>query len=70
MAFVGQDMEIFLTVDDLSEKLKISKVWIYKLVRQKRIPFYHIEKCVRFSPEEIRQWLEERRLKEWHRDKD
>ncbi len=61
-------METFLTVDDLSQKLKVSRVWIYKLVRQKRIPFYHIEKCVRFSPEEIREWLGERKSKEWHRD--
>ncbi len=62
-------METFLTVDELSEKLKVTKVWLYKLVREKRIPFYHIEKCVRFSPSEIQIWLEEKRNKEWHRDK-
>jgi excisionase family DNA binding protein len=59
----------FLTVDDLSKSLRVSPVWIYKLVREKRIPFYHIEKCVRFSPSEIEKWLEERKNKEWHRDK-
>lgn len=62
-------MEIFLTVDELSEKLKVSKVSLYKLVREKRIPFYHVEKCERFSPLEIQRWLEDRRNKEWHRDK-
>jgi excisionase family DNA binding protein len=62
-------MEVFLTVDDLSKTLNVSQVWLYKLVREKRIPFYHIEKCVRFSPSEIHEWLEERRNKEWHRDK-
>jgi excisionase family DNA binding protein len=61
--------ELFLTVDDLSKSLRVSPVWIYKLVREKRIPFYHIEKCVRFSPSEIEKWLEERKNKEWHRDK-
>jgi len=61
--------ELFLTVDDLSKSLQVSPVWIYKLVREKRIPFYHIEKCVRFSPSEIEKWLEERKNKEWHRDK-
>jgi excisionase family DNA binding protein len=63
-------MEAFLTVDDLSKTLRVSPVWIYKLVREKQIPFYHIEKCVRFSPSEIEKWLEERKNKEWHRDKD
>jgi excisionase family DNA binding protein len=62
-------MQIFLTVSDLSNILKVSPVWIYKLVREKRVPFYHVEKCVRFSPSEIEQWLEERKNKEWHRDK-
>jgi len=62
-------METLLTVDDLADSLKVSRPWVYKLVRQKRIPFYHIEKCVRFSPAEIRQWLEDRKSKEWHRDK-
>jgi excisionase family DNA binding protein len=62
-------METLLTVDDLSESLKISRPYIYKLVREKRIPFYHVEKCIRFSPSEIERWLEERRNKEWHRDK-
>ncbi len=58
-------METFLTVDDLSKALKVTPVWIYKLVRQKRIPFIHVERCVRFSPTEIGKWLEERKNKEW-----
>lgn len=62
-------MEIFLTVNDLSKALKVTPVWVYKLVREKRIPFIHVEKCVRFSPSEIERWLEERRNKEWHRDR-
>lgn len=62
-------IENYLTVDDLSHTLKVSRVWIYKLVREKRIPFYHIEKCVRFAPSEIQEWLNQRHCREWHRDK-
>ena len=62
------DVESFLTVDDLSKRLKVSKIWLYKLVREKRIPFLHIEKCVRFDPEEIREWLEQRRMRDYKRD--
>jgi excisionase family DNA binding protein len=58
-------METLLTVDDLSKSLKVTPVWIYKLVREKRIPFIHVERCVRFSPLEIESWLEERRNREW-----
>jgi len=62
-------METFLTAEDLAQKLSVSRIWIYKLVREKRIPFYHVEKCVRFSPSQIQEWLEERRGREWKRDK-
>lgn len=62
-------METLLKVDDLAQRLRVSRVWIYKLVREKRIPFYHIEKCVRFSPSEIHEWLAERKDIAWHRDK-
>jgi excisionase family DNA binding protein len=62
-------MESLITVDELSNTLKVSRIWIYKLVREKRIPFYHVEKCVRFSPSEIGEWLEKRKNVEWHRDK-
>jgi excisionase family DNA binding protein len=41
-------MEVLLTVEEVAGSLKVSQVWIYKLVREKRIPFYHVEKCVRF----------------------
>ena len=62
-------MEELLTVDDLSKSLRVSRVWIYRLVREKKIPFYHVEKCIRFSPSEVNEWLEERKNMEWHRDK-
>jgi excisionase family DNA binding protein len=56
--------EVFLTVEDLSQMLQLSRIFIYKLVREKRIPFYHIEKCVRFCPKEIQEWIAERRCRE------
>ena len=58
-------MEELLEVDDLVKAWKVTPVWIYKLVRQKRIPFIHLERCIRFKPLEIEKWLEDRRNKEW-----
>jgi len=55
---------VYLTVDNLSQMLQVSPVRVYKLVRQKRIPFYHIERCVRFSQPEIMSWIEERKCRE------
>jgi len=63
----NNSIETFLTIEDLSTKLKVSKIWLYRLVRLKRIPFYHIEKCVRFDPAEIQEWLNQRHMKEYRR---
>ena len=59
-------METLLTVEEISQMMKVSRVLVYKLVREKRIPFYHIERCVRFSPGEIQEWLEERKCLALH----
>lgn len=55
---------VYLTPEDLSQMLQVSRVFIYKLVREKRIPFYHLERCVRFSPGEIEEWLREKKDRE------
>jgi excisionase family DNA binding protein len=51
-----------MNVDDLSKMMKVSRIWIYKLCREKRIPWYRIESCIRFDPQEIQEWLEERKV--------
>ena len=63
------EQESFLTVDDLSKRLKVSRVWLYKLVRLKKIPFLHIERAVRFDPVEIQDWLDQKRMKEYRMEK-
>jgi excisionase family DNA binding protein len=54
-------MERMIGPEELSEALGVSRVSIYRWIRLKQIPFYHVERCVRFSPSEVRAWLEERR---------
>ncbi len=55
-------METFLTPDELSKILKVSRAWIYKLCDQDRIPFFRLAaKVIRFNPGEIEAWMEESR---------
>lgn len=61
--------EDLLTVEELARKLKLSRVYVYKMVRLKTIPYFHINKAVRFSPSDIEKWLAEKRGQEYHRDK-
>lgn len=63
-------MENFLTVNDLSEILKVSEQWIYKLVRQKRVPFIRVAgKALRFRESDIENWLEDGNGKQYVRDR-
>jgi excisionase family DNA binding protein len=62
-------LETFLTPDELSKRLKISRVWIYKLCDQGRIPFFRLAgKVIRFREEEIESWMEQGRGVKYHRD--
>ena len=46
-----------LTIDELSEKLKIPKKTIYKWTREKKIPCAKLGKHLRFIESDIEQWL-------------
>lgn len=55
-------MKEFLTVNELSELLKIPKSWIYSRTRIKdknSIPCIRIGKYVRFDESEVLEWLKE-----------
>jgi excisionase family DNA binding protein len=58
-----------VTPEELAKTLKVSRVYIYKLVREKRIPFFHVDRVVRFSGSEVQAWLEEKRNQPWIRDR-
>ena len=61
---------VYLTVRDVSETLKCSRAWIFKLVNQGRIPFYRPGgKAIRFRGDEIDQWLLQSKGRTYHRDK-
>lgn len=52
-------MNSLLTVDELSQYLKINKITIYQWVRKGHIPFIKVRRCVRFRQGEIEAWLAE-----------
>lgn len=50
-----------LTIDELSEYLKVSKSTLYKLVREGKIPAQKVGRHWRFRKIAIDRWLEESR---------
>ncbi|MBM4294803.1 MAG: helix-turn-helix domain-containing protein [Deltaproteobacteria bacterium] len=43
--------------DELARGMKVAQGTVYEWVRRGVIPFIQLEKCIRFDPEEIREWL-------------
>ena len=52
-------MTDYLTVDDLCDRLKLKKSYVYELTFTKKIPHIKIGRHLRFKWEEIEKWLKE-----------
>lgn len=52
-----------LNVHEMSKELNLSESGLYQMISQRRIPFLKIGRSVRFDSEEIRKWLEEKKVK-------
>ena len=46
----------FLTVEDVSEMLQVSRITIYNL-KKKGLPFLKIGKNIRFDQQEVLDWI-------------
>ena len=52
-------MTDYLTIDELCDKLKLKKSYVYELTFAKKIPHIKIGRHLRFNWEEVEKWLEE-----------
>ena len=56
-------MQDFLTVDELAEKLKVPKSWVYSRTRETgpdAMPRIQVGKYIRFYESEVLDWLRRR----------
>ena len=52
----------YLNVEEVVKALKISKPSLYRMTSQKLIPFIKLGQRILFEPEEIRKWVEGKRV--------
>jgi excisionase family DNA binding protein len=55
-----EDVKSFLTVDELAERLKVHKSWLYARTRERgpnTIPRVRVGKYIRFNFDEVVQWI-------------
>ena len=53
--------ESLLTPQEVADWLKMSRVWVYKQAEKGQLPFHRVGEAVRFDPEEIQAYLNERK---------
>lgn len=51
-------MKEFLNIDELSSYLGIKKSTLYAKVANRQIPFYRVDRLLRFKKVEIDRWME------------
>jgi excisionase family DNA binding protein len=58
----------YITVDELSEYLRVHKTTIYRMLKQRKLPAFRIGSDWRFSLETIKQWQLDQIKTETRRD--
>jgi excisionase family DNA binding protein len=56
-----------LDIDQIVDRLNISKNTVYSWVYQKKIPYIKLGRNVRFDPEKIERWLKSKEVAEYAR---
>lgn len=54
-------MESLLTAREAARLLRINRFLVYQLAREGELPVVRINRLVRFRPEDLRDWVEQRR---------
>jgi excisionase family DNA binding protein len=56
-----EDLQL-LTPKQVAKLLGVTEVCVYQWARRRILPSFKVEKCVRFSKEDLRSFLESRRV--------
>jgi len=53
-----------LTTQDLADRLRVRKSWVYDNIKSKRIPHHKFGRHLRFNRHEIDKWVDSNRSEE------
>lgn len=58
----GAKANVLLTVEEVGERLRLSRTSVYRLVERRQLPFYRLPGSLRFSAEDVDAFLTARRV--------
>ena len=56
------DLPQLLTMDQLAERLGVTRRHVRRLVAERRVPFLRVGRFIRFDPTEVTAWLNSHRV--------
>jgi excisionase family DNA binding protein len=56
---VPEDPRTLLTADEVAERLRVTKCWVYAEVRAGRLPHVRLGRYIRFRAGAIDSWIEQ-----------
>lgn len=51
-------MKEYVTIEELSEILRVSKGYLYNLCYKRKIPHKKVGRLIRFVPEDVEAWID------------
>ncbi len=63
------ELRNLLKVRDVQEILGLSRSQVYELVARGEIPHYRIGKAIRFDPQDLKDWLESKKIEKSRRER-
>lgn len=58
----GPVLPQLLTMDQLAERLGVTRRHVRRLVEERRVPFLRVGRFIRFDPAQIADWLNSNRV--------
>ena len=49
----------FLTVEEVAERMSVSKAWLYRQAKAGKVPHIRFGSVIRFSLDDINRWITE-----------
>ncbi len=56
---MGTDFQEMMTIQEVTQYLKISRQYLHKVTKEEKIPSYKLGKNVRYRREDVERYLEE-----------
>ncbi len=60
---ISVQKQTLLTIEEVAQALKVSKMTIYRYIKAKKLPAYKLEQELRIKEDDLNEFLKQRKVK-------